>query len=466
MLKRTSSVMALILVFVAAGCVAEGSAASNLIETMTFEALLHSPKTDVDVDLSEVASLKQKLWEKYCTEQRADAKRAGEHQSKRIEFNGKVMRYEYSSHGEAPEKGHSLYIALHGGGGAPPQVNDRGWNHMKVYYRDGVKEGIYLAPRGISDTWNLHFQGDSYLMYDRVIENMILFEGVDPDRVYLLGFSAGGDGVYQVTPRMADRFAAANMSAGHPNNTNMKNLYNVPFLIQVGEFDKAYGRNTVSIDYYRLFNKLREEYGGGYVNEFFMHANRGHGFLDNHPQGEQQVIIADPLTWNPEQKERKGVKRDTHAVTWLSQYTRNPLPERVVWDLTTRANRSGAAPEEGGTDFWLTRNRGNAQYWLEIDPDPAKLQDVKEIDVVIDKAGNALRFMKTAPLQRVLLSQGMLDLGKPVSIVVDSQTVTFKPRPNLRTMVRTLADRGDANYIFEAEVALSKTDETTWKMGI
>ena len=39
----------------------------------------------------------------------------------------------------------------------------------------------------------------------------IVFEDVDPNRVYLLGYSAGGDGVYQLAPRMADRFAAASM---------------------------------------------------------------------------------------------------------------------------------------------------------------------------------------------------------------------------------------------------------------
>jgi poly(3-hydroxybutyrate) depolymerase len=37
-------------------------------------------------------------------------------------------------------------------------------------------------------------QRESYPLYDRLITNMVLFEGVDPERVYLLGFSAGGDG--------------------------------------------------------------------------------------------------------------------------------------------------------------------------------------------------------------------------------------------------------------------------------
>ena len=35
---------------------------------------------------------------------------------------------------EAPQGGRSLYISLHGGGGAPPEVNDQQWDNQKVLY--------------------------------------------------------------------------------------------------------------------------------------------------------------------------------------------------------------------------------------------------------------------------------------------------------------------------------------------
>jgi predicted esterase len=171
------------------------------------------------------------------------------------------MRYEYRKIGPRPEAGHPLYIALHGGGSAPTAVNDRAWNHMKIYYLSSVTNGVYVAPRGVADTWNLHSVAASYPLYDRLIENMILFEGVDPNRVYLLGYSAGGDGVYQVSPRMADRFAAANMSAGHHNNVNPSNLCNLPFLMQVGENDKAYGRNRATVHYNMRMDDLQQQHG-------------------------------------------------------------------------------------------------------------------------------------------------------------------------------------------------------------
>ena len=35
----------------------------------------------------------------------------------------------------------------------------------------------------------------------------VIKENVNPNKVYLLGYSAGGDGVYQLAPRMANRWA-------------------------------------------------------------------------------------------------------------------------------------------------------------------------------------------------------------------------------------------------------------------
>jgi poly(3-hydroxybutyrate) depolymerase len=57
--------------------------------------------------------------------------------------------------------------------------------------------------------------------------------------VYLMGYSAGGDGVFQLAPRMADRFAAAAMMAGHPNETKPLGLRNLPFAMLYGRRRQA-----------------------------------------------------------------------------------------------------------------------------------------------------------------------------------------------------------------------------------
>ena len=54
------------------------------------------------------------------------------------------------------EKGYPLYITLHGGG-AGKEGNDHEWNTMFSYYSQSVNHGIYIAVRGITDTWDMHF---------------------------------------------------------------------------------------------------------------------------------------------------------------------------------------------------------------------------------------------------------------------------------------------------------------------
>ena len=99
-----------------------------------------------------------------------------------------------------------------------------------------LKNGILLTPRAPTDTWNMWHQDHVDELLSRLIQNMISFHDVDPDKIYLMGYSAGGDGVYQLAPRMADRFLAA-MMAGHPNESSPLGLRNLAFTIHMGDKD-------------------------------------------------------------------------------------------------------------------------------------------------------------------------------------------------------------------------------------
>ncbi|GAF89368.1 unnamed protein product, partial [marine sediment metagenome] len=266
------------------------------IRKTSLKDLFQSGNVDSPLEIEDVPAVKGLLWAKYSDEQRHDPKRLQEHKTRQLAFSSSTMRYDYRKVGPRPKTGHPLYIALHGGGGAPARVNDRGWDHMKIYYLSSVANGVYVAPRGVSNTSNLHSMPHSYPLYDRLIENMILFEEVNPNRVYLLGYSAGGDGVYQVAPRMADRFAAANMSAGHHNGVSPMSLYNLPFLVQVGERDTAYGRHKATVKFSMKLDGLQQQYPEGYIHDVFVHSGRGHGFRDNHPT-DPQMILAKPKLW-------------------------------------------------------------------------------------------------------------------------------------------------------------------------
>ena len=153
---------------------------------------------------------------------------------------------------------------MHGGGGAPAAVNDSKWqNQIRLYDPEG---SLYIAPRAPTDTWNLWHEAHIDGLFDRLIENCIAIHGVNPDRVYIMGYSAGGDGVYQIGPRMADRWAAAAMMAGHPNEAKPESLRNLPFALQVGGQDAAFKRNEICQQWADQLTALAKAHEDSYVN--------------------------------------------------------------------------------------------------------------------------------------------------------------------------------------------------------
>ncbi|MGE0432794.1 MAG: transglutaminase domain-containing protein [Planctomycetota bacterium] len=414
---------------------------ADIPEPRTMRELLEHPGSDVVVPLAEAAAKRAQLWEQYVAEQRADESRKKELTGKQMTIGDAVMRYEYYRIGEKPAGGYPLYIALHGGGGAPAAVNDSQWEHMKIYYRESVKVGIYVAPRGMTNTWNLHFVGPSYRAYDRLIENMILFEDVDPDRCYILGFSAGGDGAYQAAPRMADRWAGANASAGHPNGVQVANLFNVAFLNQVGERDEAYGRHRIAPAYGRTLDALQAAHPEGYVHQTFVHANRPHNFADNDPRMRDYEVIKDPVAWL-EDGNRETVKTNTNAIAWLREHVRNPLPDKIVWQPEVNAPRAAA----------------HLFYWLDLATADIAQTGSQQIVARLDHDANAVIVESSGSFLRGLLSERMLDLSKPVTIRIGGQVLSLTVEPRLRVMLQSMLDRGDPRYMFDAAVTLRRAN--------
>ncbi|CAF4454053.1 unnamed protein product, partial [Adineta steineri] len=126
---------------------------------------------------------------------------------------------------------------------------------------------------------------------------------INPNRVYILGYSAGGDGVSQLAPRMADRFAAAAMMAGHPNDALPYGLRNLPFAIFVGENDSGYNRNKMAQQWAEQLDTLQKSDPDAYNHYVNICSNMGHWMCG----------------------------KDAEALTWMSQWTRNPCPKNVVW---------------------------------------------------------------------------------------------------------------------------------------
>jgi len=172
--------------------------------------------------------------------------RKSDFESNQVSFEQHVSPYAIKEVGQRPSAGWPLVIAMHGGGGAPQKVNDSQWEHMQVYYKDqreltGYK---YLALRAPNNTWNGFYDDYVYPLIENLIQQCLVFADVDPNKVFLIGYSHGGYGAFAIGPKIPYRFAAVHASAAAPTDgqTSAKTLRNTRFSFMVGEKDNAYGR--------------------------------------------------------------------------------------------------------------------------------------------------------------------------------------------------------------------------------
>ena len=244
------------------------------------------------LDLTEVIE----AWKKEEIEEREK-----ELKDKVIEIGEFKLRFLEKKYGEEPEAGHSLWISMHGGGGTAARVNDRQWlNQINLYQ---PAEGYYVAPRAPTNLWDLWHRPHIDGLFDRLIADYVICRGVDPNRIYLLGYSAGGDGVYQLAPRMADRFAAAAMMAGHPGDTQVDGLRNLPFEIFMGGKDAAYNRNKKASNWKERLAKFQADDPEGYPHRVTIYPELGHWMNF----------------------------KDSAAIPRMIKLSRNDWPKKVVW---------------------------------------------------------------------------------------------------------------------------------------
>ncbi len=371
-------------------------------ESASLGGLASKNFSTIPLTKDDAAKARELLWKAHVAIIKKD--RAAEMKAKVIKDGKLEMPFFYKTFGKKPKGGWSLYISLHGGGGAPKQVNDQQWENQKRLY--SLEEGIYLAPRAPTNTWNLWHEAHIDRMFARLIEDLIVFEGVNPERVYVLGYSAGGDGVYQIAPRMADHWAAAAMMAGHPNGVSLLSLRNVPFALQVGANDSAYNRNKVGKEYGEKLDQLQKDDPKGYEHFVKIRAGKGHWM-------------------NLE---------DKVALPWMAKFTRNPLPEKVVWKQT-------------GTPHIRS-------YWLAVPPKEAKSDSL----VIATRKGQTIEVLNAENVSKLLvrLDDRMLDLDKPVTVKQGSKTLFTGIAPRtVRTMLESLAGRGDPGLVFDAEIEVT-----------
>jgi poly(3-hydroxybutyrate) depolymerase len=404
-------------------------------------------------DSQSISNLRELVWQEYVEsvsasepERKSEIKK---NRTTKITIGKTTMKVQTKVIGQAPDDGYPVFLVYHGGGYDPTgTTNESQWSGMATRYTATGVAGIYISIRSVSDNESSGqiFSTDiSWKFYDRIIEDCILYMNANPNQCYIVGYSAGGNGVYQIAPILADRLAAATMTAGHPEGVDLTNLYNLPFYLNVGELDPAYNRNTITVEYSKKLDQLAETYGGGYIHECFVHVGKEHGVVGDNATS-AQTVVKDLDSWYSAYKASGTLASTTgnttsaitDAATLMTAWTRDPLPTRVVWNTsTTKSSQRGI----------------NSFYWLSTDTQSGI------VDVSYDKSTNTITIasnkLKKGNLT-IYLNEGMVDLFSDITVVFpNGKTVTVRPEIDLELLRTTTAERGDSNYQFCASITIS-----------
>ncbi len=323
-------------------------------------------------------------------------------EKQKIQIGNDSLHFTIKIFGEKPADGRSLYISMHGGGNGPAAMNDQQYKNQQRLYKPA--EGVYFVPRSPSNTWNMWHQEPVDGLLERAISDAVLMEGVNPNKVYLMGYSAGGDGVYQLAPRMADHWAAAAMMAGHPGDAAILNLRNLPFFLAVGEKDGAYNRNGLLTEWSVKLDSLQLADKGGFVHNAHLMAGMPH--------------------WMKQ--------KDTISLAWMAKFRRNPLPQKVNWvqDDAVRNNF----------------------YWLSVPNQSAR----KANTVFASYQGQEINIERNDnDTLYILLNDKMMDLDKKITVRQGGKVLfTGKVVRRKALIQKTYSDRRDADYIFSAGIVV------------
>jgi len=319
--------------------------------------------------------------------------------------------YTVRSVGVRPAGGWPLFIAMHGGGGAPKEVNDSQWGVMQHYYRDHPEAGgyLYVALRAPNDTWNGFYDDYVYPLVDNLIRQFLLFGAVDPNKVFIMGYSHGGYGAFAIGPKEPDLFAAIHASAGAPTDgeTTGKTLRNTFFTCMVGENDSAYGR----IERDEKFRESIQGFRGGRNDVYPVTV---------------KIIPGNGHTGLP----------DRDMIREMYPAVRDPVPRELTWLMTDKVIQ----------DF----------FWLRMETPGKK----KEIDATCRDNQVTVTTTPDVASATVLLDGRLVDFEKPITLDLNGHAQSFKLKPSLRTLAETMQRRGNPDLAFTAELRLPPADSS------
>jgi len=327
-------------------------------------------------------------------------------------------------------KGKGLVIGLHGGGeGAGSAGEATKWILPKHY-------GMY--PQGIRlvhDTWNT-VHGERFIL--TLIEIAKAQYGIDPDRVYVMGFSMGGTGSWFMAGRHPDLFAGAIPAHGvlmaQPKSQLAKkeeigaiqhgivpNVRNLALYYYTGLEDTNCMPGTfLYVD--DEIQDLKKHDPGGYGKiRFKAYPGLKHAFPSGEPGKGYKFVRAE--------------RRDT-------------FPKKIVWEHATKPFPLGTGIGDCG------RYKKQYFYWLKCAVPEDRQYICAEIEDNVITMEVAVRGRNQKGIT-ILLNDRMIDPKKEVVVRVGKEEVyRGKPKPDFLTILETLDARVDTSMVFDRRIEL------------
>lgn len=328
-------------------------------------------------------------------------------------------------------KGKGLVVGLHGGGEGAGDMGEAAGTWRLPNCMGMHPQGIKL----VHDTWNT-VHGERFIL--TLIEIAKAQYGVDPDRVYVMGFSMGGTGSWFMAGRHPDLFAGAAPCAGvlmaEPKSQLAKkeevravahglvpNIRNLAMWSFIGLEDRNCMPGTF-LFVADLLAELKKEDPEGYRLWNFKTIP---GLAHAMPPGEPQACFK-----------------------FLEAQKRDAFPKKVVWETATDPFPT---PETGEA---TTRLQKRWFYWLRC-AEPLDRQMI-----VATRDGNAFKVENSGGRANgkgvsILLSPKMIDPKKEVVVTLEGKEVyRGRPESSLRHVVESLDARCDTTLVFDRRVDL------------
>lgn len=313
------------------------------------------------------------------------------------------MPFYYGSKGDKPEAGYPLYLYLHGSGDKNSE-----WSTglaLALSFQDSPSAYfIPQIPNGVGELYRW-WQKSKLEAWEKLLRQAFLSDQIDPKRIYFFGISEGGYGSQRLASYYPDYLAGAGpMAGGEPLiNAPVENLQHVAFSLRTGYEDTQFHRSELTGYTRDALQRLAAQYPGYYKH-----------FIDIIPKYGHAI---------PYQ----------YTTPYLSQHVRTPQPNQVNWedypiDGLYRKGCYNLAPlkrPEGKERIYYQENiLGNT---VDLKINTVKYVEKKVSDwytnfhlvLLYDKVYEPAKGGKL----RVYLSPELLDLGKPVRVLVNGQQV-------------------------------------------